>query len=119
MDWKEVPAPARKADYRYKFLRLFDTPPRQKIGYGPDGSYWKAELPVQTGDVVKIYMRRSAEEIGHICSVNDISVWGERVLDVEWLCPHCLHPHHVMIPESWIAEGKAVFVEKGAEEKHD
>ena len=26
--WKEVPAPARKADYRYKFLRLLDTPPR-------------------------------------------------------------------------------------------
>ena len=38
MSWKEVPAPARKADYRYKFLRLLDTPPRQRIGYGPEGS---------------------------------------------------------------------------------
>ena len=116
--WKEVSAPARKADYRYKFLRLLDTPPRQRIGYGPDGSYWKRELPIRAGDVVQISMRRSAAETGHLCSVNDVSAWGERVLEVEWPCLHCLHPHHVMIPESWITEGKAVFVEKVSEEKH-
>ena len=116
--WKEVSAPARKADYRYKFLRLLDTPPRQRIGYGPEGSYWEPELPVRVGDVVKIHMRRTAAETGHVCSVNDVSAWGERVLEVEWPCPHCLHPHHVMIPESWITEGKAVFVEKVSEEKH-
>lgn len=110
--WKEVPAPTRKADYRYKHLRLLDTPPRQQIDYGPDGIYWKSELPVQTGDVVQIVMRRSAAETRHICSVSDVSAWGDRVLEVEWPCPHCLHPHHVIIPEHWIAEGKAVFVEK-------
>ena len=64
MSWKEVPAPARKVDYRYKFLRLLDTPPRQRIGYGPDGSYWKRELPIRAGDVVQISMRRSAAETG-------------------------------------------------------
>ncbi len=110
--WKEAPAPARKSEYRFKHLRLLAAPPRQQIGYGPEGRYWKPELPVQAGDVVQIVMRRSAAETGHVCSVNDVSAWGERVLEVEWSCPHCLHPHHVMIPESWIAGGKAMFVEK-------
>lgn len=111
MSWKEVPAPTRKADYRNKHLRLLDTPPRQQIGYSPEGRYWRPELPVQVGDVVEIYMRRTAAETGHVCSVNDVSDWGTRVLEVVWDCPHCLHAHNVMIPESWLDEGKAVFVE--------
>ncbi len=81
--WKEAPAPARKSEYRFKHLRLLAAPPRQQIGYGPEGRYWKPELPVQAGDVVQIVMRRSAAETGHVCSVNDVSAWGERVLEVE------------------------------------
>ena len=107
--WKEVERPAKKADYRYKYLRLLAVPPEQSIISGQSG---QRELPVRTGDVVKIYMRRSAEETQHVVSVNDVSAWGDaRVLEVEWPCPHCRHTHHVMIPESWIAENKAVFVE--------
>ena len=108
-NWKEVERPARKADSRYKYLRLLAVPPEQRIVGGQSG---QRELPVRTGDVVKIYMRRSAEETKHVVSVNDVSAWGDaRVLEVEWPCPHCRHTHHVMIPESWIAENKAVFVE--------
>lgn len=108
--WKTIPTPSRKADYRYKHLRLLAAPPAQRIfGGSPD----QEELPVRINDVVRIYMRRTAEETAHVVSVNNVSAWGNtRVLDVEWACPHCSHLHHVMIPENWIAEGKAVFVEK-------
>lgn len=30
-NWKEVERPARKADYRYKYLRLLAVPPEQRI----------------------------------------------------------------------------------------
>ncbi len=37
--------------------------------------------------------------------------FGKRVLELRWKCPHCDYAHEVFIPESWIAEGKAQFVE--------
>lgn len=102
--WKYVSPPARKADYRNKHLRLLATPPEQCPG--------QRVLPVLNGDVVKIYMRRSAKETWRMCNSNNVASWGDvRVLEVEWPCPHCGHTHRLMIPESWIDEGKAVFVE--------
>lgn len=110
MFWIAVPPPIRKPDWRYKHMRLLAVPPKQRIPGDPTG---QRELPVQIGDVVKVYMRRRAEETAHVCSISDVSTWGNvRVLEVEWDCPHCGHPHHIMIPESWVAEGDAVFVEK-------
>lgn len=104
-EWKEIATPSRKADYRYKHLRLLAAPPAQRILGG--------SLPVQIGDVVRIYMRRSWEDANVYLNEINISSWPpERVLEVEWPCPHCAHAHHFVIPESWIAEGKAVFVEK-------
>ena len=116
--WNEAERPARKADYRYKHLRLQATPPEQRIVGGPSG---QRELPVRIGDVIKIYMRRPAEETKHVVSINDVSAWGDaRVLEVEWPCPHCGHSHHFMIPESWLDDGKAVFVERETEgESHE
>lgn len=105
MTWKEVPAPARKADYRFRHLRLLAVPPKQAVNNAP-------ELPVKIGDVVSIFMRRSYEDAGDIWT-RDISKWPkERILEVEWDCPHCDQRHRILIPESWIAEGKAVFVEE-------
>lgn len=108
--WKNIPIPARKADYRFKHLRLLAAPPAQRIiGGSPD----QQELPVRINDVVRISMRRSWEETNAKLNMINISSWPpERVLEVEWPCPHCSHSHHFVIPESWIAEGKAVFVEK-------
>jgi hypothetical protein len=46
-------------------------------------------------------------------SSNDVSAWGSvRVLRVSWRCPYCAAYHQCYIPESWLAEGKAVFVER-------
>lgn len=109
-EWKEIATPSRKADYRYKHLRLLAAPPAQHIIGIPSD---QQKLPVRIGDVVRIYMRRSWQEANVYLNEINISSWPhERVLEVEWPCPHCAHAHHFVIPESWIAEGKAVFVEK-------
>lgn len=111
MSWKRVDPPRTKVEWRYKHLRLLAVPPkqRQRIPGDPAG---KRELPVLVGDVVKVYMRRKAEETANVCSISDVSSWGNvRVLEVEWDCPHCDNTHHLIIPESWIGEGKAEFVE--------
>ena len=44
--WKETPRPARKADYRYKDLRLLAMPPEQRIA---DVPIKQRELPVRKG----------------------------------------------------------------------
>ena len=107
--WKDVPPPAKKADYRYKHLRLLAEPPVDGQPCSPE----TPPLPVRIGDVARIAMRRAAKETRGICSITDVSSWGAiRVLELEWKCPHCAEAHHILIPESWIAEGKAVFVEK-------
>lgn len=111
MSWKDVPVPTRKADYRFKYLRLLAVPPRQAI-------IGKPELPVKIGDVVHIFMRRSYDDAGDLWT-RDISGWPrERILEVEWNCPHCDQMHRILIPEAWIAEGKAVFVEQTDEDSH-
>ncbi len=107
--WKDVPPPAKKADYRYKHLRLLAEPPADGMFRSPQNP----PLPVRIGDVAKISMRRAAKETWGSCSIADVSSWGAiRVLELEWKCPHCAQAHHILIPESWIAEGKSVFVEK-------
>lgn len=81
-------------------------PPKQ-------GVHGQRELPVKIGDVVRIYMRRSYDEAHELVTTRDIHAWPkERILEVEWDCPHCDQKHRILIPERWIAEGKAVFVEE-------
>lgn len=105
MEWKEVPAPRRKADYADKRLRLLETPPKQRHKYDHI-----PELPIQPGDVALIWMRRSFRDAE--CMNVDIKSWPEgRVLDLRWKCPFCAVLHTVLIPESWIEVGKAIFVE--------
>lgn len=105
MEWQEVPAPHRKADYAGKRLRLLETPPKQRHKYDPS-----PELPIQPGDMAQIWMRRSFRDAE--CMDVDIKSWPEgRILELRWQCPFCAELHSVLIPESWIAEGKVVFVE--------
>lgn len=112
--WREVPVPAKKADYRYKHLRLLAVPPADGMLRSPE----TPPLPVRINDVTKISMRRAAKDTWHV-SLPDVSAWGDvRVLELEWKCPHCAEAHRILIPEYWIAEGKAVFVEAVTEESH-
>lgn len=114
MSWKDVPIPAKKADYRFKHLRLLAVPPRQQLRFSP-----QPELPVKAGDVAMIYARRSWAEADAHCHCLDISLWPhERVLELMWDCGHCHATHHILIPEAWIAEGKTVFVEQTDEDSH-
>lgn len=109
MDWKRVGSPKKKSDYRYKFLRLLASPPPSK--YDWLNRKQLPPLPVAAGDVVRISMRRAYGEIESVIGHGFEEVYGLRVLELEWKCPHCEHPHKLFIPESWIAEGKAEFVE--------
>ncbi len=112
--WKEIPAPANKADYRYKYLRLLAVPPVDGMRRSPE----TPPLPVRINDVTKISMRRAAKDTWCV-SLPNVSAWGDvRVLELEWKCPHCDQGHRILIPENWIAEGKAVFVEAVTEESH-
>ncbi|MDE7372205.1 MAG: hypothetical protein K2N07_10820, partial [Desulfovibrio sp.] len=91
--------------------RLLAVPPKQAVNNAP-------ELPVQIGDVVRIYMRRSFDEARELLTTRAIHAWPKgRILEVEWDCPHCAQRHRILIPESWIAEGKAVFVESAEGEE--
>ena len=109
--WKEVESPARKADYRYKFVKLSCPPPVEGQGR-PAG---EPPLPIRIGDVLQISMRRNAKETCHV-SIPNVSAWGDvRVLELRWICPCCENGHAIMIPESWLDDGKAVFVERETE----
>lgn len=105
--WKEVERPARKADYRDKFLRLSCPPPEG----GQQRAPGRPLFPIQSGDVLRISMRRNAKDTCHV-SIPNVSAWGDvRVLELRWICPCCESWHAIIIPESWIDEDKAVFVE--------
>lgn len=109
MSWKAVSPPARKADWRYKHLRLLAFPPSSKYDWENNRPF--PPLPVQIGDVAQIYMRRDYGDIKDVVGHGLEQEYGKRVLEVYWKCPHCEHSHSLFIPESWIAEGKAEFVE--------
>jgi hypothetical protein len=102
-NFKEIPIPVRKADYVDKCLRLLAVPHKGYVGQ-----------PDLKGMVVYIQKRMNATET--LNSSNDISGWGSvRVLRVSWRCRHCAAYHQCYIPESWLAEGKAIFVERVTE----
>jgi hypothetical protein len=60
---------------------------------------------------VYIVRRLNAKNTMH--SSRDVAHWGSmRILDVEFVCSTCGTTHRDFIPEVYIEEGKAVFVEK-------
>ena len=87
IDWKPVQPPKYKKDYEGKLLRI---PTFSR--YRPDG----ADLPPD-GAVVCIERRYNN---GSQFEMQD-----------SWRCPACDHPHTGYVPEAWIAEDKAQFVE--------
>lgn len=95
---KVVDAPKYKKDWVGKSLMLNEICPAGFL----------VPLP---GTVVWIKQRLNAKDTMH--SAQDVSRWGAvRVLKCSWECPTCKARHQGYMPESWIEEGKAVFVDK-------
>jgi hypothetical protein len=109
-EWREIPVPERKADYAGKHLRLLANPEQ----YEPPKQFWHegySGKPDLTGRVVYLHRRLNARETMN--SAHDVSRWGDvRVLAITWHCTRCGASHSGYIPESWLEEGKAVFVER-------
>lgn len=87
IDWKSVPPPKYKKDYEGKLLRI---PTFSR--YRPDG----ADLPP---DGAVVYIERRYNN------------GSQFEMQVSWCCPACDQPHTGYVPEAWIAEDKAHFVE--------
>jgi len=67
--------------------------------------------PLPQALTVRITRRMNARETMH--SAQDVSRWGEvRILKCIWKCPACEAMHSGYLPESWIEEGKAFFIER-------
>lgn len=94
--WRAVEAPRFKKDYVNRHVRAEDLsavrPPDRHAP--PDGA-------------VCLVLRRYKE--GSAPSFD---------LLLEWRCPHCGLRAHVSVPETWIADGRLVFVERTEENCH-
>ena len=88
--WRRVDAPRYKKDYRDKFVTAGDFSPVRAgdMASPPDGAVCRVE-------------RRYSEGPGQ-----------EFLLLLLWRCPHCRLICHVSVPESWIRDGRLVFVER-------
>ena len=94
---KKVDSPKHKKDWIGKQLLL-------KRGWEP------GRCTPPDGIAVKIYRRLHALETLN-CGI-DVSGLEVRIIKVSWTCPHCGASHQGYIPERWIEEGEAFFVEK-------
>lgn len=90
IDWRAVEPPKFKKDYEGKLLRVDQFDRKYQTG---------ATLPPD-GAVCQIERRFNGGGAG-----NDFT------LEVFWACPACDRYHRKNIPESWISEDKAHFVE--------
>ena len=116
MNWIEVSVPGRKPEYIGKFLLLKEPMPSQLPDSDVFADARAQEFLPPAGSVVKIFSRINANSTRQTC--RDVSHWdGERILLVDWTCPDCRASHRYALPETWIAEGKAAFVEAAASER--
>ena len=103
MKYVKVDPPKKKGDWPGKLLRL-------EVAPSPWSGVVKRWLP-EAGAIVRIFKRLNAKEtwgLGDDCS----SLGDIRVLKLHCRCLHCHVLHVCFIPESWVVEGKAVFVEE-------
>lgn len=92
IEWRAVEPPKFKKDYEGKLVRV------QDFGHSALCDYTGSALP-PNGAVCSI-SRRDNTDSGGIFK-----------LTLSWSCPACGRNHTERIPESWISEGKAHFVE--------
>lgn len=88
--WRRVATPRYKKDYKGKYVTA------------EDFSYARGEIMKSPPDgAVCLLERRASEGAGH-----------EFFLYLKWSCPHCGLSTDFCVPESWITQGKLVFVEQ-------
>lgn len=90
IDWRVVEPPKFKKDYEGKLLQIGQFDRKYQTG---------ATLPPD-GAVCQIERRFNGGGAG-----NDFT------LEISWGCPACDRHHRKNIPETWVSEGKAHFVE--------
>ncbi len=97
MNWNRVEPPKRKADWRYKHLRLLATPPPARYDFIKN-----EPIPVacKPGDVARIYMRRHVRELSDSVPYCLRAAYGARLLELDWECPHCMANHTLYIPKA-------------------
>ena len=90
IEWREVSPPKFKKVYPGKYVRVPDFGRR-------DYENWPGACLPPDGSVCSIHARYTDG--------------GRAKLLLEWRCPSCLDVHDAHVPESWLDEGKASFVE--------
>lgn len=111
--WKTVETPKRKKDYEGRYIKLLVDSPNVRIYERHQPSLLKA------GSIVLLEARVNQKQAvlsSYPCNTNLLPDPKDRVLKVQWQCPYCQKYHYEGLPETWIAEGKLVFVEKQTHE---
>lgn len=106
---RELAIPKYKKDWPGKTLLMKEDCPL---------THWRGGKPGQpslltAGEVVRLERFLSREE-ARMSRWRELYRWseeGQRVIKLSWSCPHCAHTHEDFIPESFIRQKKAIFVE--------
>lgn len=102
-----VDPPKHKKDWPGGRIMLKEAPP-------PINTYRPEKSPPRK-TVLTIERRLNAKD--SMSTSWDVSYLGNiRILRCNWKCPFCECTHTAIIPESWIDEGKAWFVEAEPDE---
>lgn len=78
------------------------------IGYEGDG--YCVELTSGL-EILERFLSRDEARMSGCGQLYRWSEEGQRVIKISWSCPHCAHTHEDFIPESFIRQKKAIFVE--------
>ena len=106
---RECAIPTDKKDWPGKTLLMKEDCP---IGHRRWEKYDQPSL-LRKGELVtleRFLAKNEARYIGHL----ETSQWveeGQRVIKLTWTCPTCAARHEDYIPESFIRQKKAIFVE--------
>lgn len=106
---RELAIPKYKKDWPGKTLLMKEDCPT---------THWRAGKRDQpslltAGEVVRLERFLSRDE-ARMSGCGQLYRWseeGQRVIKISWSCPHCAHTHEDFIPESFIRQKKAIFVE--------
>lgn len=112
--WTETETPKRKKDYEGRYIKLLVDSPNVRGGWQSKPSLLKA------GSILYIVSRVNqgqAAMSSFPCNSSVYSDSKDRVLKVQWHCPHCDTSHYEGLPEAWLNEDKLVFVEKKTPEE--
>lgn len=105
--WMETAAPKFKKNYIHQYVKLKVDSPNMT------NSYNQIPSPIKAEAILKIVGRDKygkAVNCSYPVPRKFFNSDKDRVLRVYWRCPTCDHVKEEGLPESWIDEGKIVFV---------